>query len=239
MAEAPQPLYARLRDELRAGILDGRLPPHAKLPSESEMIATHGVSRITVRQALADLQNEGLIVRLQGKGAFVSHPQAAPQLQRLEGLGESLAERGQAVHSRRLSMKEVKAAPEIAQALGLAPRTAVYQLTTLRYLDRQPLSVNVSHFAPGLGERVARIDLSGRDLVDVLERELRQRVGGADVEIRAEAMPGREAKLLLVDEGSPALRVARVIRSDDERPLHTETALYRADMFSYRLRLAR
>src|SRR3954470_8450826 len=112
MAEAPRPLYARVRDELRAGILDGRLQPHAKLPSESEMTAAYGVSRITVRQALSDLQKEGLIVRLQGKGAFVSQPQAAQELNRLEGLAESLASQGQEVHSKRLSMKSVRVSAE-------------------------------------------------------------------------------------------------------------------------------
>jgi len=143
------------------------------------------------------------------------------------------------VHSKRLSMKVLRASAEVATALGLAPRTEVYQLSTLRYLDRQPLSVNVSHFVPGLGERVARIDLSGRDLIDVLERELRQRVGRADVEIRAEAMPAKEAKLLQVESGVPALRVQRVIRSADGAPLHTENAVYRADIFSYKLSLSR
>jgi len=239
MAEVPQPLYARLRDELRAGILDGRLRPHDKLPSENEMTATHGVSRITVRQALADLQKEGLIVRLQGKGAFVSQPRAAQGLNRLEGLAESLAPGGQAVHSKRLAMKALRAPADVAQALGLAPRTEVYQLSTLRYLDRQPLSVNVSHFVPGLGERIARIDLSGRDLLDVLEHDLRLRVGRADVEIAAEAMPARAAKLLQVDEGTPALRVVRLVRAEDGSPLHTETAVYRGDIFSYRLSLSR
>ena len=239
MAEAPQPLYARLRDELRAGILDGRLQPHAKLPSESEMTAAYGVSRITVRQALGDLQKEGLIVRLQGKGAFVSQPQATQELNRLEGLAEALAPQGQAVHSKRLSMKQVRASAEVAGQLGLAARTEVYQLSTLRYLNRQPLSVNVSHFVPGLGERIARIDVSGRDLIEVLERDLGQRVVRADVEIRAEAMAAREAKLLQVDAGQPALRVHRVLVAADGRPLQAETAIYRADVFSYKLSLSR
>ena len=239
MAEVPQPLYARLRDELRAGILDGRLQPHAKLPSESEMTAAYGVSRITVRQALGDLQKEGLIVRLQGKGAYVAQPRASQQLNRLEGLAEAMAESGQQVHSKRLSLKTVRASAEVAAQLQLPARTEVVQLTTLRYLERQPLSVNVSHFAPGLGERVARIDLSGRDLIEVLEHELRQPVARADLEIRAEAMPAREAKLLQVEEGVPALKVQRVVLAAGGQPLQTESAVYRADVFGYRLSLTR
>lgn len=238
MAEMPQPLYAQLRDALRAGILEGRLQPHARLPSESEISASWGVSRITVRQALGDLQKEGLIVRVQGKGAFVAQPRATQQLQRLEGLAEALAGQGQQVHSRRLAMI-VRAAPAIAAQLELAARTEVVQLTTLRYLDRQPLSVNVSHFTPAIGERIARIDVSGRDLIEVLERDLGQAVERAELEIGAQAMPEREAKLLKVAAGEPALRVHRVIRAVGGKPLQTETALYRADVFSYRLSLAR
>ncbi|HEY8356438.1 MAG TPA: GntR family transcriptional regulator [Ramlibacter sp.] len=239
MAEAPQPLYARLRDQLRAGILDGRLQPNARLPSEAEMTAAYGVSRITVRQALGDLQREGLIVRLQGKGAFVSQPRASQQLDRLEGLGEALAGQGQTVHSKRLAMKQVRAPAAVAAQLELPARTELFQLTTLRYLERQPLSVNSSWFAPGLGERLARIDVSGRDLIDVLERDLAQRVQGAEVEIRAEAMAGREARLLRVEAGQPALRVHRLVRAVGGRPLQTETAIYRADIFSYKLALRR
>jgi GntR family transcriptional regulator len=239
MAEVPQPLYARLRDELRAGILEGRLQPHDKLPSESEMTAAYGVSRITVRQALGDLQKEGLIIRLQGKGAYVAQPHATQRLHRLEGLAEALAAQGQAVHSKRLSMKSVRASADIAEQLGLQPRSELLQLTTLRYLDRQPLSVNVSYFAPGLGERIARIDVSGRDLIEVLEHELGQQVERADVEIRAQAMPAREARLLKVQPGEPALKVHRVVRAPGGRPLQTETAVYRADVFSYKLSLSR
>lgn len=203
------------------------------------MTAAWGVSRITVRQALGDLQKEGLIVRVQGKGAFVAQPRAAQHLNRLEGLAEALAPRGQAVHSRRLALKTVRASAEVAAQLQVAAGTELVQLTTLRYLDREPLSVNVSHFAPDLGERIARIDLSGRDLVDVLERDLRQPVARAGLDIRAEAMPAREARLLKTKAGEPALRVRRLLRAEDGRPLHWEVVLYRGDIFSLRLDLAR
>src|SRR4051794_37228933 len=73
---AGQPLYVQIKDLLRGRILDGSYQPHQQLPSEAEMIAAFKVSRITVRQALGDLENEGLIFRLHGKGTFVSKPKA-------------------------------------------------------------------------------------------------------------------------------------------------------------------
>lgn len=239
MSEVLQPLYAQLRDALRADILSGRLRVHDKLPSEHELVQAHGVSRITVRQALADLQREGLITRLQGKGAYVSAPHTTQPLQRLEGLGEALSAQGQAVHSQRLSMKRVKASSDVAKALELAPASQVYLLRTLRYVGRLPMSLNESHFPLPLGERMVRLDMSGRDVIEVLERELGLRVAQAHMDIGAVAMPSTAAKWLQTAVGEPALRVHRVLLDAEGRPLQVETATHRADRFSYRLTVSR
>lgn len=236
--ELPQPLYAQLRDAIRARILEGALSPGDRLPSESELSAVHGVSRITVRQALGDLQKAGLITRQQGKGAFVAPPHASPTLQRLQGLTEALAADGQSVHSKRLSLRNLRAPAPIARELGLTSGEPVTQLVSLRYLDRTPLSVNVSHFPAGLGERIGRIDVSGRDLIDVLEHDLGQSVREARLEIRAEALSTRDARWLKAVAGEPALRVDRLVLGRDA-PLQHESATYPAGRFSYRLALAR
>jgi len=239
MNTAPQPLYAQLRDHLRAAILGGRLRAHDKLPSESGLALQHGVSRITVRQALGALQNEGLITRLQGKGAYVSPPHTTQNLARLEGLSEALAPQGQVVHSRRLSMKRVKAPTDIARELALEPDRLAYQLLTLRYVNRRPASVNRSYYPPSLGERMVRLDLSGRDVIQVLEQDLGLEVATAHVGIAALAMPAREARWLQADTGEPALQVRRVLLDSAQRPLQTELALHRADTFHYQLTVSR
>lgn len=231
-------LYARLRDQLRAEILDGKLPAHAKLPSESELTEAHGVSRITVRQALGDLQREGLIVRVQGKGAFVTPPRTQQTLSRLQGIGEALASQGQ-VHSRRLSVKQLRAPAAVAQALHLPTGTKAWQLSSLRYLDRAPLSVNTAWFPPAIGERLVRIDASGRDYIELLESELARPVAQAQLEISAVPAASREARLLKIEPGEPTLRVHRVLCGADGAPLQVETALYRGDAFSLQLSLAR
>jgi GntR family transcriptional regulator len=239
MAELPQSLHAQLRDAIRARILDGRLLPGAKLPSESEMTAEHGVSRITVRQALGALQAEGLIVKLHGKGAFVSHPRAAQSLNRLQGLNEALALDKHAVSSKRLAWREIKPPPAIALQLGLPAGEPVYHLQTLRYMDREPLSVNNSYLPRFLGERVARVDFSQRDLIDVFEHEGGIEIGEAQVEIGAGAARAQDAKLLQVEAGSAVLEVERVLHRAQGGPVHVELAVYRADTFRYKLSLRR
>ena len=239
MSEILQPLYARLRDALRGDILAGRLRVHDKLPSEHELVQAHGVSRITVRQALADLQREGLITRLQGKGAYVSAPRTTQALQRLEGLGEALSAHGQAVHSQRLSMKRLKGSPDVVRGLQLAPGSEVYQLRTLRYVDRLPVSLNESHYPLPLGERMVRLDLSGRDVIEVLEQDLGLRVSQARMEISAVPMPKLAAKWLQATPDGPALQVHRVLLDDEGQLLQLETATHHADRFSYQLTMSR
>ncbi len=239
MNEILQPLYAQLRDRLRADILQGRMKAHDKLPSENQLVTLHGVSRITVRQALSELEREGLIARHQGKGAFVTPIRTTQNLERLQGLTEALSSRGQVVHSQRLSMKRLAASAEMARKLRLSVGDPVYRLTTLRYVDRQPVSVNRSEFPLALGERMVRLDLSGRDIIEVLEKDLGLHVMQAQLDISAIAMPQQEARWLSAAPGSPALRVHRCLSDDQGQPLQIETAIHRAETFSYQLTLTR
>ncbi|MCA3930308.1 GntR family transcriptional regulator, partial [Burkholderia sp.] len=83
------PLYVQIKDTLRARILDGTYAPHSRMPSEHELCAMFDVSRITVRQALGDLQKEGLLFKLHGKGTFVSKPKAFQNVTSLQGFAEA------------------------------------------------------------------------------------------------------------------------------------------------------
>lgn len=239
MGDLPQSLHARLRDALRASILDGRLRPGDKLPSESELTGEHGVSRITVRQALGALQAEGLIVKLHGKGAFVSQPRAAQSLNSLQGLNEALAPESHALSSKRLQWRELKAPIAIARQLSLPGGTPVYHLQTLRYLDRRPLCVANSYLVRSLGERLARVDFSQRDLIEVFEHEGGLQIGEAQVEIGAGLARSPEARLLGLTTGAPVLQVERVLHTATGEPVHVESAVYRADSFRYKLNLRR
>ncbi|MBP6813931.1 MAG: GntR family transcriptional regulator, partial [Burkholderiaceae bacterium] len=84
------PLFAQVREHLRRSILEGTLAPGDRLPSESALIDQHGVSRITVRQALADLQSAGLIDTVNGKGSFVTRPDHPTTLGPLVGILETM-----------------------------------------------------------------------------------------------------------------------------------------------------
>jgi GntR family transcriptional regulator len=234
-----KPLYAQLRDALRERIFDGTLSAGSRIPSESELTATNGVSRITVRQALNELEKEGLIFRVHGKGTFVSEPTVGQDLARLRGLSESLGREGHDVHNRTLSLAEVSAPPHEARRLGVKPNTRVVRIETLRYLDLRPLSIDVLWVPLAIGRRLAHADLVRRDVLDLYENQFGLKLGPADVTIEAASANREQSRHLKIRMGAPILHVERVIHLADGQPVHLDFISYRGDAFRYRLRVER
>ena len=236
---AAKTLYASLRDRLKDEILAGRRKPGTRLPSESALGAEFGVSRITVRLALADLQKEGLVVKQHGKGSFVSQPPVTLNLTQLKGLSESLSGAGRTIHTRLLSLKHVKADADTAAALGVATAALVTELGTLRYLDRRPLVLNRSWMPRDLGDRIIKTDLANRDILGIFEQDLGLSIGQAELSIGAINAGAEHKRLLGVPAGAALVFMRRLVFTRERRPVHLETSAYRGDMFSYSLTLKR
>lgn len=232
-------LHARLGESLRRRIVSGEWPVHHRLPSEAELGASFGVSRITVRKALADLAAQSLIVRVQGKGSFVAPARVRQELDRLQGLAESLGPDGRQVVTEVLDCSPGRLSGEAAAALGLREGAACLTLNTLRRTDGRPLSINRTALLPAFGRRLRREELARHDLLTLYETRLGLRVDRAVVSIGAEAAAPDQAHALGLRRASPVLRVTRAVFASDGRALHYEVAVHRADAFSFRLELAR
>ncbi len=129
---SPIPLYSQVRDLLHTRILDGTYRSDGKMPSENDMVRGFGVSRITVRQALKDLQKEGLIFKIHGKGTFVARPKAVQNLMRLEDFGEATSAAGHETHSRVLGHRVLRPGDHISARLGLDDKREVMELRRIR-----------------------------------------------------------------------------------------------------------
>ena len=234
----PLPRHAQIRETIRHRVLDGTYAPHSLMPSESRMMAAFGVSRITIRQALGDLQKEGLIFKLPGKGSFVAKPKAFQNLSRLQGFGEAMTPSGYETFSQVLSLRQVAAADQVARCLRLRAGDPVCEVQRLRYLNREPISVDVSYFPPAIGERLAQTDLATRDIFVILENDLGHALTHADLQIEAISADESLARHLRIAEGSPLLRIERLTHAGD-RPIDFEYLYYRGDAFQYRLRIDR
>lgn len=236
---SPVPFYAQVRDALRLQILDGTLQPHQQMPSEHQMIEMFGVSRITVRQALNELENEGLIFRVHGKGTFVSKPKAFQDLAHLQSFGEAMQPQGYETYSKVISVKEVRAANHVAEQLRLPKDGTVTEVKRVRYLNREPISVETSSLPVSIGGRLVRSDLSTQDIFIVLENELGIMLGNADLVVGAQLADDSQARLLRLEPGSPLLHIERLTCSATGQPVIFEHLYHRADSFRYKVRVER
>jgi len=232
------PLHTQIREIIRRRVLDGTYAPHSQMPSESQMMEAFSVSRITIRQALGDLQKEGLVFKVPGKGSFVAKPKAFQNLSRLQGFGEAMGPSGYETFSQVLSMRQVGASDVVARRLQVAAGDAVYEIQRLRYLNREPISVDQSYFPLAIGERLAQEDLPTRDIFVILENDFGLHLTHADVQIEAISADEFLARQLRIAEASPLLRIERLTYAD-ERPIDFEFLYYRGDAFQYRLRIDR
>lgn len=236
---SPLPLYSQIRERLREQILDGTYPPHAQLPTEAELGARFKVSRITVRQALADLQRENLIFKLAGKGAFVAKPKTFQQLSQLEGFAEALSRMGYEVRNRVLSHRVASAPPQVREKLRLPADAPVAEIKRVRLVNREPISYEVTWLPSDVGDRLRQADLAGRDIFLILENDFGLALGHADLQIDAMQADERLAEALSVAEGTALLRIERLTHTADGAPLDYEHLYFRGDAFQYRLRLVR
>lgn len=232
------PMYSQIREIIRRRVLDGSYAPHSQVPSESQMMEAFGVSRITVRQALADLQKEGLIFKVAGKGSFVAKPKAFQNLSRLQGFGEAMGPSGYETFSQVLSARAVPASEQVARRLQLKTGSQVFEIQRLRYLNREPISVDVSYFPRALGQRLSQEDLPARDIFVILENDYGLHLTHADVQIEAISANETLARQLHTLEAAPLLRIERLTYAD-QQPIDFEYLYYRGDAFQYRLRIDR
>lgn len=235
----PGSLYARIRDELRTLIVTGTYQLHQRLPSERDLIKNYGVSRITVRQALGELEKEGLLFKVPGKGMFASKPKPFQSLVRLQGFGEELSQQGHEIYNRLIGFDFLPASAEVALRLGLTEGSLVTKLQRVRHINREPVSFDITYMNSSIGERLANEDLVNRDLFLIQENDYGIPLGFADLVIDAVLTDEETAKFLQIPVDSPILRVERLTYAKDGTPLNFEYLYYRADNFQFRLRTAR
>ena len=236
---SPVPLYSQIRELLRSRIADGSFAADGKMPSENEMVKAFGVSRITVRQALNDLQKEGLIFKIHGKGTFVAKPKAVQSLMRLEGFGEAMSASGHETHSRVLGHRVLRPGSHVAARLGVDGKTEVMEIQRIRYLDSNPISLDVTYVPLEIGRRLIKEDLPRRDIFLILENDYGFSLDRAELRIDAMLSDAKLAAALAVAEGSPVLRIERLTIAAGDQPLDFEYLYYRGDAFQYFMMVGR
>jgi GntR family transcriptional regulator len=198
------PIYQVIYDELAAQINDGILRPESRVPSESELADRYGVSRMTVRQALKQMEDEHLVIRRRGTGTFVA-PAATRfrTLNRLRPLEQELGLEADRLRTTVLAREALVPPAEIAERLMLKPRQETIRLTRLRIIDDRPAALQQSWIPLGAAPALAREDLIEGSLYRTLAERHGIVVQWAEQEISAVLADEQRAAALEVEVGAP------------------------------------
>lgn len=230
------PKYAVLRTELERIILSG-MPPHTALPSERDLMTTYGVSRMTVREALTRLVDDGLIYRVHGAGTFVTDAAKITKSLTLTSFSEDIRSRRMEPGSISATLHRVEADAHIASILRVSPGSEVVHLERVRTADGAPMCLE-SIWIPG---DIIPVDFSLDAQPSVYEylESIGRAPETATQTIQATVLDSGQAALLDVPPQSPALSVTRVAVDEAGREVEFAVSLYRADRYDYRLTVKR
>lgn len=228
---SPIPLYYQIWDRLRGDIKAGHIKPGEPLPSEELLAKTYGVSRLTVRQAIASLVEEGLVYRKRGKGSFVTELRIEQKLSHLTSFTEEMAQRGLTASAQVLSAATVKAEPQIAEKLKLVERgvDSLFQINRLRYADGKEVAFEEVYIPGDLYP-----DLLREDLTDSINALLEKQGISMDFaeQVIAAGLPGRiVASHLKITPNTPVLKMSRVYLQRDGLAIQYVNSIFRADRY--------
>ncbi|KXV13441.1 GntR family transcriptional regulator [Caballeronia megalochromosomata] len=234
-----QPRFRQIEEALRQQIVANDLAPGVKLPSEAELVEQYGVSRITIRQALAGLHASGLIEKINGKGSFVTRPAQRSDLGQLTGFYEAARKRGQTAHGELLSVRPIMAPPFAVQALGLDEGDTLVCATTLRLWDAVPVAVFMVMGDAALIDALVAEDLETNDVMSLFEERLGHRLKHVETESAAIPATKEHARRLKVEPGTPLLRIRCTPFDIQGKALCCAELLFRGDRFAYRAKISR
>jgi GntR family transcriptional regulator len=235
------PLYRRIEEDLLAQIADGLLKPGQVIPTERELCECYGVSRITVRRAIGELETRGIVHRYQGKGTFVSRSRIRRASSQLTSFSEEMRAQGRVPDSRLISLQHRPADKSMASLLRIGEGDPIWIVERLRLADDEIISYGISHLHLPLDVYLTPLELNTQGSLWSVLAGKGIEIIEAEATIRATIADAHYAELLGVDEGSPLLvrEGLNYSMGDQPVPLEAFEVISRADRYQYSLDMIR
>jgi GntR family transcriptional regulator len=236
---SPLPFYYQLKQILLTDLRERELSPGDRLPGDHELCATYQVSRTVVRQALAELETEGVVERVKGRGTFVAQRKTSEHLvQSLTGLYEDVAARGSHLRSDVRRQEVVPADEQIATELALQPGAPLIVIERLRFVDDEPWVLATTYLPYDVAPGLVQDDLTDQSLYALLETKYDVRLTHGRRGVEAAVANDSLAAALAIAPGDPVL-VLRSTSHAGERPVEMFVAYHRGDRSRFEVTLSR
>ena len=235
------PLYVQLKQDLFEQMNLGQLKPGQPIPSERSLCAKYRISRTTVRQALSEMINAGILSRKQGKGTFVIERRVNQGLVRIVNFERTVLELGLKPSTQVLGNDVIPADIQMAKILDVPLTSQILKLTLLGKGDATPLVLYESYFPLQFGQRMAKkaaqLEKKGAPFSTY---DLYERMGSVTPRSVAQTFEAitaddRLAAIMKLRKGLPIFMITSIFQTVDQRPLEFRTALYRGDRYKFHL----
>jgi GntR family transcriptional regulator len=232
------PLWLQIAALIGAEVAGGVLTRGSRLPSERELCDRLGVSRVTLRRALAHLVEEGVLESSHGRGWYVTTGVLGEPPNVLRSFNQTAAARGLEATARVLASETAPATLDEAEALSIAPGTDVFHVRRVRLLGGAPIAVDLARVPLALAPDLPELDFATASLYEALEERgvLPTR---ADFSVEAAPASAEDAALLEVEPGHPLLVTDQITFDKNGQPIELATMAYRHDRYRFRASLRR
>jgi GntR family transcriptional regulator len=215
--EINKPLFSRIQEYIADLILTGKLTPETKIQSEREFSEDLGVSRMTVRKALTELVNEGLLERKHGSGTYVAKPKITYDAGEMVNYVQAMQRRNIATASQLLEFSEMVASRRLAEILKIEIGNPIYRVSLLRFANRVPVILERGFFPCIRFPKLEDWDLEKSSTLDLLTSVYQIKPGLISQTVEAVAAAETVAQQLRVEEGFPLIMLSRIIFSNETK----------------------
>lgn len=228
-----KPLYQVAVEAILEKIEDGEYQPNSRIPSESELTRLYDVGRNTVRRAISELVNRGVLVTVHGVGTFVADNRLVKTAEYLYGFSQEMAAGGKKVSSRVLQAELIPADPFLSRRLGVQLGAEVVFLNRLRFMDSEPTAIERAYLPHELCRGILEYDFTQTSLYNTLSNVYGKKPDHAEQEIEAKLATPQVAKLLKLSRPAVVLVFHRETHLQSGAVIEYVDSELRADRFRF------
>jgi GntR family transcriptional regulator len=223
----PIPLYHQLKRLIQRRIETGRLLPNQPIEPEWKLSERYQISRTTVRQAMKELESDGLIYRIQGKGTFASGPKISQRFVTMTSFTEECIAKGLKPTARVLEARLIPPTRELMQTLDVKRGERIIKLSRLRFADGKPVGLNLSFLPHGRFPNLLEEDFREKSLYRILEEKYGVKITKVKRIMESVQADAHIARTLHGKTGDPLLKIDGVAYLREGQPIDCFLEYYR------------
>ncbi|SEO57355.1 transcriptional regulator, GntR family [Amphibacillus marinus] len=237
---SPIPIYYQIEEYIKKKIIAEELMPGDALSSEREFAEQFNISRMTVRQAINNMVNDGLLFRQKGRGTFVAEQKIEQDLSSLTSFSEDMRKRNQTPSNQLISIQLINHQPAISEKLRVGSNEPIYEIKRLRLADDEPIALETTYTPEKI---VGHIDekQAEQSFYTYIEEQLQLDISYGLQTIEASIANKDEMKYLKVKKDDPILLMQRTSYLNDphQTPIEYVKSAYRADKYKFNMKMKR